>query len=317
MATRRKARAKKPSKGRKRPSPAAGKSEVLAHGSELIIITGMSGSGKASVLKSFEDLGYYCVDNLPIELVKNFAELSRSAEFERTALVIDVREGQQLHRLPQIVTELRKHLQVRIVFLDCSDETLVRRFSESRRPHPLGRDMAVPQAISAERERLNAIRQLADFVIDTSKLTVHDLRARALDTFRRSHSDTAISVGFVSFGFKHGIPQDCDLLFDVRFLPNPHFIPALRPFTGKDPKVAKYVMSFPQTLEFIGRISELLIYLLPHYVREGKSYLTIGFGCTGGQHRSVLISEQIALRVRAAGYDVHITHRDARDVPKD
>jgi UPF0042 nucleotide-binding protein len=277
---------------------------------ELVVITGMSGSGKASVLKAFEDLGYYCVDNLPIELIPRFAELSVNSEIEKTALVVDIREGNQLRKLPGLLKSLKKSIDTKVIFLEASDDVLIRRFSETRRPHPLGKSTTVPQAIATEREALLGIRGAADFIIDTSKFNVHDLRAHSIDKFRHKRSDTAIAVSCVSFGYKHGVPQDCDLLFDVRFLPNPHFIPELRPFTGKHPKVAKYVMSFPQTREFIQRISKLLIYLLPHYVREGKSYLTIGFGCTGGQHRSVMIAEAVRKRLAAAKYDVSVTHRD-------
>jgi UPF0042 nucleotide-binding protein len=278
---------------------------------ELVVITGMSGSGKASVLKAFEDLGYYCVDNLPIELIPRFAELAQNSEYERTALVVDIREGGQLRKLPRMLKSLKERLQTKVIFLEASEDTLIRRFSETRRPHPLGKSQPVPQAIATEREQLNELRNASDFIIDTSKFNVHDLRAHALEKFRRSADENAIAVSCLSFGYKHGVPQDCDLLFDVRFLPNPHFIPELRPFTGRHPKVAKYVRSFPQTREFIDRISKLLIYLLPHYVREGKSYLTIGFGCTGGQHRSVMIAEEVKKRLAAAKYNVSVTHRDS------
>src|SRR5438445_5681822 len=278
---------------------------------ELVIITGMSGSGKASVLKAFEDLGYYCVDNLPIELIPQFAELAQNSEYERTALVVDIREGSQFRKLPSILKSLKNRLQTKVIFLEASEDALIRRFSETRRPHPLGKSQTVSQAIATEREQLNEIRNASDFIIDTSKFNVHDLRAHALEAFRRNAGENAIAVSCVSFGYKHGVPQDCDLLFDVRFLPNPHFIPELRPFTGRDPKVIKYVNSFPQTREFIDRISKLLIYLLPHYVREGKSYLTIGFGCTGGQHRSVMIAEEVKKRLAKAKYHVSVTHRDS------
>jgi UPF0042 nucleotide-binding protein len=277
---------------------------------ELVVITGMSGSGKASVLKAFEDLGYYCVDNLPIELIPRFAELSQKSDTEKTAIVVDIREGDQLKKLPRLLKSLKRSLDTKVIFLEAADEVLIRRFSETRRPHPLGKSTTIPKAIAAEREALLVIRGLADFIIDTSKFNVHDLRKHSIEKFRQKHSDTAIAVSCVSFGYKHGVPHDVDLLFDVRFLPNPHFIPELRAFTGKDRKVAKYVMSFPQTREFIERISKLLIYLLPHYVKEGKSYLTIGFGCTGGQHRSVMIAEQVAKRLARAKYAVQTTHRD-------
>jgi RNase adapter protein RapZ len=277
---------------------------------ELVVITGMSGSGKASVLKAFEDLGYYCVDNLPVELIPRFAELSEKSEIAKTAIVVDIREGAQLKKLPSILKSLRKTLDTKVIFLEAADDVLIRRFSETRRPHPLGKSTTVPRAIATEREALLGIRALADFIIDTSKFNVHDLRKHSIEKFRQKPTDNAIAVSCVSFGYKHGVPQDVDLLFDVRFLPNPHFIPELRSFTGKDQKVAKYVMSFPQTREFIDRISKLLIYLLPHYVREGKSYLTIGFGCTGGQHRSVMIAEEVRKRLEKAKYAVSATHRD-------
>jgi RNase adapter protein RapZ len=278
---------------------------------ELVVITGMSGSGKASVLKAFEDLGYYCVDNLPIELIPRFAELAQNSEYERTALVVDIREGDSFRKLPVILKSLKKSLNTKVIFLEASEDVLIRRFSETRRPHPLGKSQSVHRAILHEREQLNEIRNASDFIIDTSKFNVHDLRAHALEKFRRSADENAIAVSCLSFGYKHGVPQDCDLLFDVRFLPNPHFIPELRPLTGRDAKVVKFVNSFPQTREFIDRISKLLIYLLPHYVREGKSYLTIGFGCTGGQHRSVMIAEEVRKRLAKAKYHVSVTHRDS------
>jgi UPF0042 nucleotide-binding protein len=278
---------------------------------ELVIITGMSGSGKASVLKAFEDLGYYCVDNLPVGLIPRFAELvGQSAEIERTALVVDVREGRQLEELPAIIKSVKRTITTRLVFLEASDGVLLRRFSETRRPHPLGTDTPVKASLTAERRRLRSIRAMADLVIDTSKFNVHELRAHINELFQKKERGRNILVSCVSFGFRHGVPDDADLVFDVRFLPNPHFIPEFRPLTGRDPKVAKYIRSFPQTPEFIQRISDLLIYLLPHYIHEGKSYLTIAFGCTGGQHRSVMIAEEVAKRLKKAGYRIKVTHRD-------
>jgi len=274
----------------------------------------MSGSGKASVLKAFEDLGYYCVDNLPVELIPSFAELAmQSGEIRRTALVVDVREGSKLDRLPGILKSVRRLIPTKVVYLEASDAVLVRRFSETRRPHPLGTDTPVTSALKTERRHLAAIRAQADFVIDTSKFNVHELRAHINERFREKSSEKGILVSCVSFGFRHGVPEDADLVFDVRFLPNPHFVPEFRPLTGRDPRVAKYIRSFPQTKEFIQRISDLLVYLLPHYIHEGKSYLTIAFGCTGGQHRSVMIAEDVAKRLRAAEYRVKVVHRD---IPK-
>ncbi len=279
---------------------------------ELVIITGMSGSGKASALKAFEDLGYYCVDNLPVELIPRFAELAvQSAEIQRTALVVDVREGSKLEQLPGILKSVKQMIPTKVIYLEASDAALLRRFSETRRPHPLGTDAPVKSALQEERRHLKQIRGLADFVIDTSKFNVHELRAHLTHQFEQRASDKNILVSCVSFGFKHGVPEDADLVFDVRFLPNPHFVPEFRPLTGRDPQVAKYIRSFPQTQEFINRISELLVYLLPHYIREGKSYLTISFGCTGGQHRSVMIAEDVSKALRKAGYRVKVLHRDS------
>jgi UPF0042 nucleotide-binding protein len=280
--------------------------------SELVIITGMSGSGKASVLKAFEDLGYYCVDNLPVELIPRFAELvGQSAEIERTALVVDVREGRQLEELPPIVKSVKRVIATRMVFLEASDSVLLRRYSETRRPHPLGTDAPVKASLTAERRRLRHIRSIADLVIDTSKFNVHELRAHINELFQKKEKGRNILVSCVSFGFRHGVPDDADLVFDVRFLPNPHFVPEFRPLTGRHPKVAKYIRSFPQTTEFIQRISDLLIYLLPHYIHEGKSYLTIAFGCTGGKHRSVMIAEDVSKRLKKSGYRVKVAHRDS------
>jgi UPF0042 nucleotide-binding protein len=280
---------------------------------ELVVITGMSGSGKASVLKAFEDLGYYSVDNLPVDLIQRFAELiKQSPEITRAALVVDVREGQKLERLPRQLQQLKATVNTTIIFLEASDEVLLRRYSETRRPHPLsGRSDPVKVALSAERKRLGRLRDVADVVLDTSKFNVHELRAYITERFQRERSDKSILVSCISFGYKHGVPQEADLVFDVRFLPNPHFVPEFRPYTGKHPKVAKYIRSFPQTQEFISRISDMLIYLLPHYVAEGKSYLSIAFGCTGGQHRSVMIAEDVYKRLKAAGYNVKVVHRDS------
>jgi RNase adapter protein RapZ len=295
----------------KKTAPKGARRPVRPPG-ELVIITGMSGSGKASVLKAFEDLGYYCVDNLPVELIPRFAELVvQSSEISRTALVVDVREGTQLDSLPAIVSSVKRMLPTKVIFLEAAESILLRRFSETRRPHPLGTDTPVKSSLATERRHLRYIRAMADLVIDTSRFNVHELRSYITESFHKRESGKNILVSCVSFGFKHGVPDDADLLFDVRFLPNPHFVPEFRPLTGLDPKVARYIRSFPQSREFIQRISELLVYLLPHYVREGKSYLTISFGCTGGQHRSVMIAEDVGKRLRKAGYRVKVVHRDS------
>jgi UPF0042 nucleotide-binding protein len=290
----------------------SGRISSSAPARDLVIITGMSGSGKASVLKAFEDLGYYCVDNLPVGLIPPFAELvAQSSEIERTALVVDVREGKRLEELPDIVKSVKRILPTRILFLEASDAVLLRRFSETRRPHPLGKNAPVKSSLTAERRHLKHIRAMADMVIDTSKFNVHELRAHITERFQKQQSGRNILVSFVSFGYKNGVPEDSDLVFDVRFLPNPHFIPEFRSLTGRHPKVAKYIRSFPQSKEFIQRISKLLVYLLPHYIREGKSYLTISFGCTGGQHRSVMIAEEISKNLRKSRYRVKVVHRDS------
>jgi len=295
-----------------RKSPAKSRSRDGRGRGELVIITGMSGSGKASVLKAFEDLGYYCVDNLPVGLIPRFAELvGQSSEIERTALVVDVREGTQLDELPAIVKSVKRMLPTKTIFLEADESILLRRYSETRRPHPLGTDTPVKASLIAERRHLRPIRAIADLVIDTSRFNVHELRAYITERFHKQETDKNILVSCVSFGFKHGVPEDADLVFDVRFLPNPHFVPEFRPLTGRHPRVAKYIRSFPQTKEFVQRISELLVYLLPHYIREGKSYLTISFGCTGGRHRSVMIAEEVSKRLRKSGYRVKVVHRDS------
>jgi UPF0042 nucleotide-binding protein len=278
---------------------------------ELVIVTGMSGSGKLSALKAFEDLGYYSVDNLPLELIPRFADLVRqSVEIERAALVVDVREGMRLDRFPAILKKVRKTLSTRVVFLEASEEALVRRFSETRRPHPMGRGQTVVSGIRAERKRLDPIRNVADIVLDTTKFNVHELRAHINAQFEKDASDRNLTISSNSFGFKNGVPADADLVFDVRFLPNPHFVPEFRKLTGRHPKVAKYIRKFPQTKEFLDKATDMLKFLLPHYVDEGKSYLTVAFGCTGGQHRSVFIAEEMKKRLAAEGHRVKTMHRD-------
>lgn len=279
---------------------------------ELVILTGMSGSGKASALKAFEDLGYYSVDNLPLELIPRFADLVRqSTEIERAALVIDVREGAQLTRFPAILKKVHKVLKTHVLFLDASDESLVRRYSETRRPHPMGREETVMSSIHAERKRLDPVRNVADIVLDTSKFNVHELRAHITAQFESvGEKERNLTISVVSFGFKNGVPTDTDLVFDVRFLPNPHFLPEFRELTGKHPKVAAYVKGFPQTMEFLDKTEDMLRFLLPHYIAEGKSYLTVAFGCTGGQHRSVAIAEEMKKRLEGDGYRVKASHRD-------
>ena len=291
--------------------PANRDTKNSAPSAELVIITGLSGSGKGSVLKVFEDLGYYSVDNLPIGLIPKFAELARdSASIRFAALVVDIREGQGLKRFPDIFARIRREIPTRLIFLEADDDTIMRRFSETRRPHPLGTGQSISRSIRQEREMLAPIRKLADLTINTSKFTVHELRDFIREQFVGKREESKIMVYVTSFGYRHGVPADSDLVFDVRFLPNPNYIPRFKKLSGRHPSVARYVRSFPQTIEFIERISELLIYLLPHYIREGKSYLTIAFGCTGGHHRSVMIADQIRKNLADAGYRAKVTHRD-------
>lgn len=277
-----------------------------------MILTGLSGSGKASALKAFEDLGFYSVDNMPLELLPRFADLvQQSAEITRGAIVIDVREGQSLDRFPALLREVRKTLATKVIFLDAKDPVLIRRFSETRRPHPLGRAEMVLRSIRAERKLMDPIRNVADIIIDTSNFNVHELRNYIQSQFTRGGAESKnLLVSCISFGYKNGIPLEADLVFDVRFLPNPHFVPEFRALTGKHPKVAAYIRQFPQTGEFLDKTTDLLLFLLPHYIQEGKSYLTVAFGCTGGQHRSVMIAEEIRKRLAKRGYSVKSAHRD-------
>jgi UPF0042 nucleotide-binding protein len=282
-------------------------------GVELVIITGLSGSGKATVLKALEDLRYYAVDNLPMELLPMFADLAKGApHVRRAALVIDIREGQSLNRFPALFKKLRRRVPATLLFLEADDATIARRFSETRRPHPLGTEDSVLKSIRTERERLEPIRKVADYIINTSKFNVHELRDVIEDKFRNPREESQIRIDITSFGYRHGVPPDSDLVFDVRFLPNPNYIPEFKKLTGRHPSVARYIRSFPQTVEFMDRISELLLYLIPHYIHEGKSYLTIAFGCTGGHHRSVMIAGEIRKRLTQAGFKVKETHRDIR-----
>ncbi|MEO8025790.1 MAG: RNase adapter RapZ [Bryobacteraceae bacterium] len=278
---------------------------------ELVIITGMSGSGKGTVLKAFEDLGYYSVDNLPTGLIPKFAELTKdSPNIRRAALVVDIRETGALKRLPKIISAIRKNVPTTLLFLEADDQALVRRFSETRRPHPLGKSQSVAASLEREREELEPIRKIATHTINTSKFNVHELRDLINEKFSGEQAESKALVSVTSFGFRNGLPTDSDLVFDVRFLPNPNYIPEFKKLTGRNPRVARYIASFPQTQEFVERISALLTYLIPHYIREGKSYLTISFGCTGGHHRSVMIAIEIRKTLEKAGYKVKESHRD-------
>ncbi len=290
---------------------AAEPKEAPLHKPELVVITGLSGSGKGSVLKSLEDLGFYSVDNLPVQLIPKFAELTRNnPSIQGAALVVDIREGAGLKMFPKVLTGIRKSVTARLIFLEADDDAIVRRFSETRRPHPLGTDKSITSSIECEREQLAPIRAMADLIINTSRFTVHQLRDFIGERFRGQRDQSTIQIYVTSFGFRNGVPPDSDLVFDVRFLPNPNYIPQFKNLTGKNPAVARYIRSFPQTTEFMSRISDLLIYLLPHYIREGKSYLTISFGCTGGQHRSVMIADEVRRTLSDAGFKAKVNHRD-------
>ncbi len=287
------------------------KSKESRHKPDLVVITGLSGSGKGSVLKVLEDLGFYSVDNMPVELIPKFAELAAdNLSIRAAALVVDIREGEGLKSFPRVFQSLSKLVYARLIFLEADDAALLRRFSETRRPHPLGTGRTLLANIRAERTRLAPIRNMASLIINTSKFTVHELRDFIGERFRGRGEESKIRIYVNSFGFRNGLPPDSDLVFDVRFLPNPNYIPRFKPLTGKNPAVAKYIRSFPQTVEFIKRITDLLTYLIPHYIREGKSYLTISFGCTGGQHRSVMLAEEIRKNLTNAGFPAKVTHRD-------
>jgi UPF0042 nucleotide-binding protein len=295
-------------KVRETPAKAA---PAPAEAPQLVVITGLSGSGKGTALKAFEDLGFYAVDNMPIGLIPKFADISGdSPHIRRIALVVDIREGGSLKLLPAVLKKLDKRFRAKLLFLEADDGALLRRFSETRRPHPLGAGQTVVENIENERIQLAPIRALADPIIDTSRLNVHELREVIVEKFGGHEPASNLRINVTSFGFRNGVPADSDLVFDVRFLPNPNYIPEFKKLTGRHPGVARYIRSFPQTIEFMNRIGDLLIYLIPHYIREGKSYLTVSFGCTGGRHRSVMIAAEMRKRLAAAGYKTKETHRD-------
>lgn len=281
----------------------------------VIIITGLSGSGKHTAIKAFEDLGYFCIDNLPIALIITFIELCRRTQesITQAALVIDARERHFLDEFPPLYEDLQHQADIerRMIFLEASDEVLQRRFSETRRPHPLVETAdSLLEAIRAEKKLLQPIRDLADIVVDTSEYSVHTLRRYFVEEFSTAPDALDMNLTVMSFGFKHGTPVACDLLFDVRFLPNPHFVPELRPLTGRNQEIIDYMLTHQEVRETIDRFGELLEYLVPRYKREGRSYLTVAVGCTGGQHRSVMIAEFLSERLRKLGYKAHSTHRD-------
>jgi len=279
----------------------------------LVVVTGLSGSGRSATLKAFEDMGYYCVDNLPLMLLSAFVDFAQgSEEAFQSAIGIDIREKGFPDRFPALYGELKSQGRtIEMLFLDASDQTIVRRFSETRRPHPLARGTTpLLDGIRKERSELAEVKKLADRIIDTSDYTVHDLRQTIERHYAAGDTTRPMVITLLTFGYKFGVPYDLDLLFDLRFLPNPHFVPELRPYTGEDARVREYIMAQTDSVEFLARLREFIEYLLPRYRTEGKSYLTIGFGCTGGRHRSVAVSLMIAERLRQSGYDVIIKHRD-------
>jgi len=282
----------------------------------FVILTGLSGSGKTQAIRALEDLGYFCIDNLPTQLIPTMAKLSSHDEagLSKVAIVVDVRERGFVKEFPRVYRQLKARGKPKptLIFLEATDSTLVRRFSETRRPHPLAADRSVSEGIVEERQKLDAIRSMADMILDTSNMTVHELRERFMQMSRDGRGRAEMVVNLVSFGYKNGVPLDADLVFDVRCLPNPHFVEGLRSLTGRDPAVVKYMRKAPGTLEFMDRLREFLEFALPQYVREGKSYLTVAIGCTGGRHRSVMIAE--ALRQSLAnvkGVKTRVKHRDS------
>ena len=279
----------------------------------VVIVTGLSGSGKSTAIHVLEDLGFYCIDNLPVTLLPRFLELCESSEkpISRVALGIDLRERVSLRQYPDVFAELRSRGQrIEILYLEAADEVLLRRFSETRRPHPAADGGSIAQGIGTERERLTGLRELADQIIDTSASTVHDLREQLRHLLASAPAHTTLLVAVESFGYKYGVPTDADVMFDVRFLPNPFFLEEFRAKSGVEPEVAAFVLQRPEAERFLDQVSALLESTLPLYVREGKSYLTLAVGCTGGRHRSVAVAEELGRRLRAWGYTVHVRHRD-------
>jgi len=294
------------------------KARVNSHSKRLVIVTGLSGSGMSSAINAFEDLGYFCVDNLPLAILSTFAKLlqpnnEESKTIEKAALVIDIRERQFLAELPTEVDKLRKkNLDPYIVFFEASDEVLLRRFSETRRPHPADVGKGLKAAIKAERRAMESVRKIAHLIIDTSETTVHTLRRSVHEQFGSSSERKPLRVQVISFGHKYGNPRDLDLMFDVRHLKNPYFEAKLRDLTGNDAPVIKYISKEPEAIETIDRFADLLGYLIPLYGSEGKSYLTVGVGCTGGKHRSVMVANELQKRLKRAGINVTAAHRDVQ-----
>jgi RNase adapter protein RapZ len=286
----------------------------LANGSDamrFVIVTGMSGAGKSSALKMLEDAGYFCVDNLPIQLVKKFVRLIMQGNQSNVALGIDIRSGQALKEMDNVLQDMKRSgIPYEILFLDCTQEVLVKRYKETRRTHPLSGVGRVEKGIALERERLEFLRSKADVIIDTSHLLIRDLKAQINKIYLEDQKFSNFFVTILSFGFKYGIPVDCDLVFDVRFLPNPYYVPELKKLTGNDKEVRKYVMESGAAAEFLDKLEDMLLFLIPNYITEGKNQLVIGIGCTGGKHRSVTLVNELAARLGKTEYGLKIEHRD-------
>lgn len=286
----------------------------VGHRHSFVVVTGLSGSGKSQAIRALEDLGYFCVDNIPTALIPTLAQLAARGAFEKAAIVVDVRERRFLATFPSVYRKLKRMrgLAPSLIFLDATNDALVRRFSETRRPHPMGRNKSVIEGIREERASTTPIRTMADAIVDTSDMTVHELRHFFMG-LSRDRARAPLVVNVESFGFKHGVPVDADLMFDARCLPNPHFVPTLRRRTGRDRAVVAFILKEPGTREFIDRLTEYVRFAVPYYVQEGKSYLTVAVGCTGGRHRSVMIAEH--LREALASLPdtrVRVKHRDIR-----
>lgn len=281
----------------------------------FVIVTGMSGAGKITALKIFEDNGYYCVDNLPIDLIENFADLlfSQTSEKNKVAIGVDIRSGNNLDRINEVLENLRiKDQNYEILFLDCNNSTLIKRFKETRRSHPMGDADSVENEINTERKKLAFLRKQADYIIDTSNLLVRNLRTEIEKIFVMNKEYRNLFVTIMSFGFKFGVPADCDLVFDVRFLPNPYYIPELKHKTGEDKEVQDFVLDLEVSKEFLEKLTDMVKFLIPNYIDEGKNQLVIGIGCTGGHHRSVTVAKELYKQLDSAdaGYGIRIAHRD-------
>ncbi len=293
------------------------RSRVAMRAPRFVVVTGLSGAGKSQAIRALEDLGFFCVDNLPVPLIPTFADLTQTrSDIARAAVVVDVREGEALSNFPRVYRQLvrRRGIEPKLLFLEADEDMLVRRFSETRRPHPLAPTRSPKEGLREERRLLQTIRTLSDKIIDTSHLNVHELRRAVVAFAMGSDAPVPLTVNVMSFGFRRGVPMDADLVFDVRFLNNPHFVPALRPLTGQDKRVSQYVMVQKPAKQFLKLTTALLQFLLPQYLAEGKAYLTVAIGCTGGQHRSVAIAEALAARLGSVpGAQVRLRHREIGD----